>query len=170
MVGSHRAAVVEPQEVTLLADMLGQLRQMLDSRQVRQDPLAELTGIQVGRSTVPEDPALARLLPDFAADDEQLSAGLRILHEPELIAAKKAAIDTLLDSLPPGGGTVLFTREVAVGWMQAINDLRLVLATRLEIVDDDYQPSDDPEEQTMYEGYLWLSDVLDALVQTHPTG
>ena len=34
------------------------------------------------------------------------SAGLRVLHEPEVIAAKDAAAVRLLDTLPRGGGVV----------------------------------------------------------------
>ena len=60
----------------------------------------QLTGMTLGPSTPPQDPAVARLLPDFHAEDAELSAGLRVLHEPELIAAKDAAAVALLDSLP----------------------------------------------------------------------
>jgi hypothetical protein len=46
------------------------------------DELEELTGLQTGPSTRPDDPVLARLLPDFATDDSDLSGALRSLHEP----------------------------------------------------------------------------------------
>ena len=136
---------------------------------VPKDPLVELTGLTVGPSDPPRDPALARLLPDFHAADADLSAGMRALHEPDLIAAKDANAVALLDSLPRGGGTVRLDDATAQAWLSALNDVRLALGVRLEITDDDAEPAgvtDDPDGQTaaMYHTYRWLSAVQDSLV------
>ena len=101
-------AAFEPAEASLIADLVDQVRQLLA------DPSRRDPGRPVGRAhrhdgrpgDPPDDPAVARLLPDFHAEDAELSAGLRVLHEPDLIAAKDAAAVALLDSLPRGGGTV----------------------------------------------------------------
>ena len=161
---------LEPAEASLIADLVDQVRQLLASRRIETpvDPLAEITGMSVGPSTPPADPAVARLLPDFSADDAELSAGLRVLHEPDLIAAKDAAAVTLLDSLPRGGGQVRLDEETASSWITALNDVRLALGVRLEITEDDVPPpgSDDPEspEAAMFATYRWLSAVQDSLV------
>jgi len=162
---------LEQPEVQLLADVVDQVRQLLASRRADtpQDPLAGLTGIPDGPSTAPEDPALARLLPDFSRDDTELSAGMRMLHEPDLIAAKDAAAVALLDSLPLGGGTLRLSPETAAQWLSALNDVRLALGVRLGIVEDEVAPELDRPElqgsgQMMFDVYRWLSAVQDSLV------
>ncbi|WP_029135468.1 DUF2017 domain-containing protein [Nakamurella lactea] len=163
-------ATLEPMEATLIADLVDQVRQLLaQRRQDRpQDPLAQLTGITVGPADTPDDPALARLLPDFHAEDAELSAGLRQLREPELIEAKDTAARTLLDTLPPGGGTVRLDEAQANAWMTALNDVRLAMAERLQITDDDepaaVRADPDGPAAAMYATYRWLSAVLDSLV------
>ena len=161
---------LEPAEASLIADLVDQVRQLLANRRTESpvDPLAALTGMTLGPSTRPEDPAVARLLPDFHADDAELSAGLRVLHEPDLIAAKDAAAVALLDSLPRGGGQVRLDEEAANCWISALNDVRLALGVRLEITQDDALPpgAEDPDspEAAMYNTYRWLSAVQDSLV------
>jgi len=163
-------AWLEPAEASLIADLVDQVRQLLAARRTETpaDPLAAITGMTLGPSTPPIDPAVARLLPDFHADDAELSAGLRVLHEPELIAAKDAAAVALLDSLPRGGGQVRLDEEAAGSWIAALNDVRLALGVRLEITDEDAPPpgADDPEsaEAAMFHTYRWLSAVQDSLV------
>ena len=101
----------------------------------------------------PTDPAVARLLPDFHAEDTELSAGLRVLHEPDLIAEKDAAAVALLDSLPRGGGQVRLDEDDAGAWIAALND--------------ELPPgAQDPQsaEAAMYATYRWLSAVQDSLV------
>ncbi len=163
-------AWLEPAEAALIADLVDQVRQLLAARRTETppDPLAELTGMTVGPTAPPADPAVARLLPDFSRDDAELSAGLRVLHEPELIAAKDAAALALLDSLPRGGGHVRLDDDAAAGWIAALNDVRLALGVRLEITDDDALPpgvvDHDSPEAAMYQTYRWLSAVQDSLV------
>jgi len=161
---------LEPAEAALIADLVDQVRQLLADRSTETpaDPLAELTGMTVGPSSKPTDPAVARLLPDFHADDAELSAGLRVLHEPDLIAAKQAAAVALLDSLPRAGGQVRLDEDQASSWIAALNDIRLALGVRLEITDDDELPPgvEDPEspQAAMFHTYRWLSAVQDSLV------
>ena len=137
--------------------------------QAPEDPLIELTGIRPGPSTVPDDAVLARLLPDFHREDPQLSAGLRSLREPELIAAKDTAAVVVLDTLPRGGGTVRLDQEQALAWMAALNDIRLAIGTRLDITDDGELPTagEDPHgpATTMFAVYEWLSMALESLVE-----
>ncbi len=179
MIPFHRrfgkyAATFESTEARLIADLVDQVRHLLAERRAETpaDPLAALTGMTVGPPTPPEDPAVARLLPDFHAEDHELSSGLRVLHEPEVIAMKDAAAVRLLDTLPRGGGTVRLDQESAEAWMRALNDVRLALGVRLEIteddmerppLDDDTDPSDDPIA-AMFATYRWLSAVQDSLV------
>ena len=111
--------------------------------------------------------ALARLLPDFATDDADLSGGLRSLHEPELIAAKDAAAAVVLDTLPGAGGRVELTPDQADAWLAALNDVRLALGTALDVSEDmpDDLPPDDPRAGHLGV-YHWLTYVQDGLVQS----
>ena len=163
-------AVFEPAEATLISDLVDQIRQMLAGRRAEAstDPLAQVTGMVMAPASAPADPALARLLPDFHASDAELAAGMRMLHEPDLIALKDASAVKLLDSLPRGGGTVHLDSDDAQAWVATLNDVRLALGVRLEITDDDYEPpaDADPEgmEMAIFATYRWLSAVQDSLV------
>lgn len=163
-------ATFEAAEAALIADLVDQVRQLLAARRSEGtgDPLATLTGMSVGTSSQPADPAVARLLPDFHTEDHELSAGMRMLHEPELISVKDAAAVDLLDSLPRGGGQVRLEPETAQSWSAALNDVRLALGVRLQITEDDAAPPgvDDPESQeaAMFATYRWLSAVQESLV------
>ncbi|MTD13350.1 DUF2017 family protein [Nakamurella sp. YIM 132087] len=169
--GRYRASF-EAVEVTVLSDLVDQVRQLLAGRrsEAPDDPLVAMTGIATAPSTTPEDPALARLLPDFHREDPELSAGLRALREPEIIAGKDSAAVAVLDSLPPGGGAVHLDEDQARQWIAALNDVRLALGVRLEITDETDTVMDTagerPEpEQAMFHTYRWLTYVQDSLVE-----
>ncbi len=163
-------AVFEPAEATLIADLVDQVRQMLAGRRSESsaDPLARMTGMVLGPGTPPADPALARLLPDFHASDSEMAAGIRMLREPDLIAMKDASAVKLLDSLPRGGGSVHLDAAMAQAWVSTLNDVRLALGVRLDITDDDFEPSPDADPEGMevaiFATYRWLSAVQDSLV------
>jgi hypothetical protein len=165
-------ATLDPQEAAVLRGLVGEVRRMLGSRVDERptDELEELTGLQTGPSTKPDDPVLARLLPDFATDDAQLSGALRSLHEPELIEAKDGAASAVLDTLPPSGGRVELTPEQADAWLAALNDVRLALGTALDVSEDmpDELPVDDPRAGHL-SVYHWLTYVQDGLVQSRMT-
>jgi Domain of unknown function (DUF2017) len=162
-------ATLDPQEAAVLRGLVGEVRRMLDSRiaQHPQDELAELTGLATGPSTKPDDPVLARLLPDFATDDAQLSGALRELHEPELIAAKNDAAAVVLETLPAAGGRVELNLAQVDAWLAALNDVRLALGTALDVSEDmpDELPLDDPRAEHLGV-YHWLTYVQDGLVQS----
>jgi hypothetical protein len=162
-------ATLDPQEAAVLRGLVGEVRRMLDSRTAQhpRDELAELTGLATGPSTKPDDPVLARLLPDFATDDAQLSGALRELHEPELIAAKNDAAAVVLETVPPAGGRVELNLAQVDAWLAALNDVRLALGTALDVSEDmpDELPPDDPRAEHLGV-YHWLTYVQDGLVQS----
>jgi len=163
-------AAFEPEEAALIADLVDQVRQMLAARRAEAsaDPLARMTGMVMAPATPPADPAIARLLPDFHASDPEFASTMRMLREPDLIALKDASAVRLLDSLPRGGGTVHLDASAAQAWSATLNDVRLALAVRLNITEDDYQPpvDTDPDgmEMAIFATYRWLSAVQDSLV------
>jgi hypothetical protein len=162
-------ATLDRQEAAVLRGLVGEVLRMLDARTQEHphDELAELTGLVTGPSSKPDDPVLARLLPDFATDDSSLSGVLRELHEPELIEAKHNAAAVVLQTLPDAGGRVELTAAQADAWLAALNDVRLALGTALDVSEDmpDELPPDDPRSGHLGV-YHWLTYVQDGLVQS----
>ena len=161
-------ASLEAQEAAVLRGLVGEVRRMLAGRAEENpaDELAVLTGMRTGPSSRPDDQVLARLLPDFSTDDADLSAGMRSLHEPELIDAKDTAARVVEDMLPEKGGRIELSPNQADAWLASLNDVRLALGTALDVSEDlpDELPPDDP--RTAHLGvYQWLTFVQDALVQ-----
>ena len=142
--------------------------------QVGADELAVMTGMTdnpdlVGGGALPDDPVLARLLPDAYSDNPEASGEFRRYTEPGLRSGKAAAARTVLATLPPSGGRVRLSEPEAQAWLRALNDVRLALGTRLGVTDDfDEQVADmgadDP--RSPYVGvYQWLAYLQESLVQ-----
>jgi Domain of unknown function (DUF2017) len=97
--------------------------------------LEELVQIS-GSATLPDDPVLARLLPDGYADDPDAAAEFRRFTESSLRSAKVAAARVVLDSLPERGGRIRLSPDQAQDWLQALNDVRLALGVRLGVTEN----------------------------------
>jgi hypothetical protein len=108
----------------------------------------------------PDDPAVRRLFPPAHADRES-EEQYRSLVGDQLVADRMNALATMRESL----GRDTLTADEADAWLRALNDLRLVLGTRLDVTEDiEYERLDlrDPRgrELAMY-GYLsWLQEQL----------
>ncbi|MFW0796494.1 DUF2017 domain-containing protein [Gordonia sp. CPCC 205515] len=166
-------------EVELLASMVTSMAELLTEREstAPKDELSELTGIPVGHASTPTDATLGRLLPDFHRPDQDhtLSAdvvngdfngALRSVHEPHIIAAKMAAAQCVLDTLPAGGGDLALTEAQAMEWLTALNDVRLALGAMLGITEDtpDQLPPDHPHAAHL-DVYHWLTVMQELLVE-----
>jgi Domain of unknown function (DUF2017) len=118
---------------------------------------------------LPDDPVLARLLPDAYRDDPEASGEFRRYTEQGLRSGKAAAARTVLATLPPEGGRIRLSEPEAQAWLRALNDVRLALGTRLGVTDEfDDQVSDmAPEDpRAAYVGvYQWLAFLQETLVQ-----
>lgn len=157
-------------EAQLLRGLVGQVADLLGEDPTgpgSEDPLAESLALSEN-SELPDDPALARLLPDAYAGDQDASAEFRRYTERSLRAGKVAAARTVLDTLPEEGGEIRLTADQAQAWLRSINDVRLALGVRLDV-------SEDPEEMDRRAGqdgplaaafwiYDWLSFLLGTLV------
>ena len=89
-----------------------------------------------GPTSPPEDPVLARLLPDAYRDDPEAAGEFRRYTEQGLRSGKVAAAQTVLATLPAKGGQVRLGPEDAQAWLRAINDVRLAIGTLLGITED----------------------------------
>lgn len=117
---------------------------------------------------LPDDPILARLLPDAYADDPQAAGEFRRYTEIGLRSGKVAAAQTVLDTLPASGGRVRLSVADAQAWLRALNDVRLSLGVVLGVADDfddtvGELTADDP--RAAYIGvYQWLAYLQESLV------
>jgi len=117
----------------------------------------------------PDDPVLARLLPDGYTDDPEASAEFRRYTEESLRTAKVAAAQTVLASLPSVGGDVRLSEMECQQWLRALNDVRLALSVRLGITDENEDLSeqlaaDDPRSAYIWV-YQWLAYLQDSLIE-----
>ena len=163
----------------LLADLARQLVELLSDGEVtgsaEVDPLEDLVEMDSPRS-VPADPALQRLLPDGYRDDSEQAAEFRRFTEAGLRRSKIEAAEALIDSIgevePDGDDPTIdfeLSPEQARAWMRCLTDLRLTLASRLEITgyDDEEDwlalPDEDPRGP-LYRIYGWLGYQLETLI------
>jgi hypothetical protein len=105
-----------------------------------------------------DDPSIGRLFPPAYFDDEQRNVEYRRLMHDDLLASKLAAADVVEATVDRRR----VTEDELLAWMGALNDLRLVLGTRLGVTEDpDDAPADDAPEAPAYAlyGYLgWLQE------------
>jgi hypothetical protein len=131
-----------------------------DERQLLASLATELDALLEAR---PDDPSLRRLHPTAYIDDEEHEAGWQLLIGEELRATRRAQLDVLRAAAER---TELDDDEVQ-GWMQALNALRLVLGTRLDVSEDEVGPLDpDDPDAPAYALYELLGYLLDRTVQS----
>jgi len=116
------------------------------------------------------DPAVARLFPPAYEDDP-----LRNLEfETNLGGAPRDGKLEAIDTVERTANASALTEDELLAWVGVVNDLRLVLGTRIEITEeateDDF-PADDPRYETyrvyQFLGYL-LQEMLEALGAPDP--
>ena len=109
----------------------------------------------------PDEPSLRRLFPPAYPDDAEGEAEYRRLVYGDLLEARRAALETLEET----AGRDRLSEEELDGWIGAVNDLRLVLGTRLgvteEVYDRELDPSDPRAPELAVYAYLsWLQEQL----------
>jgi hypothetical protein len=181
--GGGARAWLAASEASLLRNLVGQVMTLiapenaetpLGSRVEAHDEIAALEALlhasPAGQTpAAPEDPVLARLLPDGYRDDPDAASEFRKYTEPALRSAKQQAAQQVLDTLPDAGGRIHLTQEQAMAWLKALNDVRLALGIRLGVTEDFEEQwgrltQDDPQ-WAAFEVYAWLGAVQESLVQ-----
>jgi hypothetical protein len=169
-------------EADLLRSLAAQLVELLRNEEAipgQVDPFEELMDFS-GPTTAPEDPVLARLFPSAYPDDEEAAADFRRFTEGHLRNGKAAAAATVIDTLEEAGLPaepedglfidVELDERTAMTWLRSFTDMRLAIATRLGIEDDDdaerweQLPDDDPRGQ-VYQVYQWVGFLQETLVE-----
>ncbi len=173
--GGGARAWLAAAEASLLRNLVGQVMDLVEPEDGGDtdldDELAALEAMMhgPGPDKTPEDPVLARLLPDGYRDDPDAAGEFRKYTEPALRSAKHQAAREMLDTLPETGGRIQLTGDQALSWLKALNDVRLALGVKLGVTEDFEQQwaklkPDDPQ-WTAFEVYAWLGAVQESLVQ-----
>jgi hypothetical protein len=82
----------------------------------------------------PSDPSLHRLFPTAYQDDPEREEEYRELMRDELLEQHLSSLRVMEETVDADR----LTEEQAVAWLSALNDLRLVLGTRLDVTEDTY--------------------------------
>ena len=169
-------------EADLLRSLASQLVELLRNESAvpreDQDPFEAMMDFS-GPTTEPEDPVLARLFPTAYPGDEEAASEFRRFTEGALRDGKAAAACTIIDTLEEAGlpeqlsedGLMIdveLDEPTAETWLRSFTDVRLALASRLGVEDDDDDywlslPDDDPRAQA-HDIYAWVGYLQETLV------
>jgi hypothetical protein len=170
-------------EADLLRSLASQLIELLRNEaavpSTAVDPFEALLDF-TGPTTAPEDPVLARLFPAAYSEDEDAAGEFRRYTETDLRTGKADNAGRVIDALEEAGLPteldesglfidVELSATEAMGWLKSFTDMRLALATRLGIEDDDEDywdslPDDDPRTH-VHDIYDWLGFLQETLVR-----
>jgi hypothetical protein len=137
--------VLSPEEREILRGLPGELRSLLDEDA--------------------RNPALRRLFPPAYEDDAEGEQEYRRLLEGELLAGRRKALAVLEET----AGRERLAEDELHAWLGALNDLRLVLGTRIGVTEELYEAELDPAdpqaaELALYLYLTWLQEELVAAV------
>ena len=133
--------LLSPEERSLLLGLAGELRAQLEDES--------------------RDPSLRRLFPP-AYDDADDERGYRELAGDELLSGRRQALELLAAT----ARSDRLSAEEADAWLRALNDLRLVLGTRLDVQEDMLLDAPQTPDLALY-GYLsWLQEQLVAALSS----
>lgn len=175
-------AVFDPAEADMLCNLAGQLVELLRDRNGAGESDADPLFAQVGMGgplQPPGDPVLQRLLPDAYRDAPEDAADFRRYTEQSLTSNKVHNAESIIESLVDGGFSsdadecaekveVELDPGATQSWLRALTDIRIALAIRLGIEDEDdvliVAASSDESIQAMGQIYDWLGYVQETLI------
>jgi uncharacterized protein DUF2017 len=166
--GGVTARFAKP-EAVVIRDLVGQVVELVAADKPAQDAdeLAVLVDMS-DSAELPDDPVLARLLPDGYRDDPDAAQEFRRFTESALRSAKVESAQTLLRTLPAAGGRVKLNAEQAEAWLRSLNDVRLALGVRLGVTDEFDGLNEDVEAEDPRHAYIqiyqWLAFLQESLV------
>jgi len=152
-------------EQKMLSDLYHQMHELLETPDVPEntDPLAVMVGLD-GPTQAPSDPAVARLFPAAYLDDEAAAADFRRFTEPDLRNEKLTNLELVSELLEGETEKLELNQEQVTAWLRSLNDLRLVLGTRIGVGEDYEEQADDDPGFHLYDYLTYLQGTLiDAL-------
>lgn len=178
VISSH----LEPYEIELLESLVGQLVEMVDDGSTSADNTPEsddpfelwARDLQVDpdQPEEPEDPVLQRLFPNAYPHDSAASSDFRRFTERDQRQRKLDAATVVLADLAAthnGAEPLRIDSDQVDPWLKTLTSLRLSLAARLGIDDDDssdelHELSDADPRSFMVSVYDWLGFAQETLI------
>ena len=134
-----------------------------DEREVVTRLLEELRTLQTDPDAAD---ATTRLFPVVHPDDPDQEAEYQRLMRSELIESRAAGIATAVEVLSRPGRKIHLEEAELLAFTRAVNSVRLVLGTILEVTeDDDLDAPAELVDSPEYQLYAYLSYVLDACIR-----
>jgi Domain of unknown function (DUF2017) len=108
-----------------------------------------------------DDPGMARLFPPASVDDPMEALGFEQLMGDAIRAGKRESATVLRATADKSQ----LTAEETLAWMRCLNDIRLLLGTRLDVTEDvDITASiDDPLTEQAAITYIALTELVEML-------
>lgn len=127
------------EERELLRSLVPQLRSLIDDK----------------------DPVAWRLFPNAYQDDPEKAAQYEDMVGDDLRRKRLSALKTLETTVDEK----TLTEAQLLAWMGAVNDLRLVLGTRLDVDEDsDYEDFTDDIDRSLFVAYMVLGWLMENIV------
>jgi hypothetical protein len=110
----------------------------------------------------PGDEATSRLFPNPYPDDEQREQEYRLLAHTELLESHLGALEVLEKSADADR----LDDEQANAWIRALNEIRLVLGSRLDLTDNGPDPPLKPDDARLpvFAAYDYLTRIQGEMV------
>lgn len=167
-------------ELHILINLVEQLLELLGEGHFKHhyesdDPFAQMMMQQMMNIeepiSAPEDAVLQRLLPNAYSDSEAQSE-FRRYTEPRLRHIKQGHLLHVRDALVKPVENEAESADIEISepqqWLIAINDLRLAMATRLQINPASFEKyelmADTDPNKSLHAVYFWLGSLQDSLL------
>jgi hypothetical protein len=143
--GAEFELALDDQQRTALAHLAEEFRELLASE------------------TPSSDASLQRLFPPAHPDDLLENLDFERVAGAGLLDGKLAAHETLRRT----AGADRLSEDELLAWMTAINDMRLVIGTRIDVREesDPEDFADDPEREASFQLYAYLTWMLEMIVE-----
>ena len=129
-------------------------------RQMLQEILPQLQSALEGDAV--SDPGFKRLFPKAYVQDPEHEAEYQALVGDELVTKRVAQVETVLATIRQDH----LSEDELFAWMGAVNDLRLVLGTRLDVSEEtDLAVDPSHPDAAAYGLYAYLGWLLELLVE-----
>jgi len=122
-----------------------QLRLSPDERDVLRTLPGQLRALVSG-----DDPSVRRLFPPAYLEDAAAEAEYRRLMREDLIERRRASLDIMAATIDATD----LDEEQLTAWLAALNDLRLVFGTQLDVSEDELRLDTPAHALYYYLGYL----------------
>jgi uncharacterized protein DUF2017 len=123
---------------------------------------------QLRRALPTDDVGVGRLFPPAYMDDPEREAEYRRMVREDLMAEHLQALQVMEETIDARR----LSEEQLTSWLSALNDLRLVLGTRLNVTEETYQEEMDPEasDTAAYALFFYLGWLEEQIVEALAAG